>query len=128
MTTSWEPMSEADLLALINVSRERMSVAQARLWDAICITPERWRQHPHGDEGGGFWAVAVLGRNVVWYNDIEDGFNRSRYTLYGTIDAYWCNQDRLEWTVQHLLNLVREGQDSGPFAGPPQPGDWPGRE
>ncbi len=128
MTTSWSPISEADLLARIDAGRKRMSVAQARLWDSICIPPEKWRQDPYGGEGGGFWAVAVLGRIVVWYNDIEDGFNRSRYTSYGTIDEYWCNQDRLEWTVQHLLNRVRKGQDSGVFAGPPRAIDLKGRE
>lgn len=128
MTEGWEPISEAKLLALVDAGRERMGVAEARLWDAICIPPEKWRQHPYGDDGGGFWAVALLGRIVVWYNDIEEGFNRSRYTTYGTIDQYFCNQDELQWTVRHLLNLLRKGYDSGVFAGPPLPADRPGRE
>jgi hypothetical protein len=71
--------------------------------------------------GGGFWAVALVGQTVVWFNDIEDGFNRSHYTTHGTIGAYWCNQDQLEWTVQHILNAIESGSDTGPFAGPPQP-------
>ena len=78
-----------------------------RIWQIIRITLEKW-QHPYGDIGNGLWAVALLGTTVVWYNDIEDGFNRSRYTRYGSIDDYWCNQSELEWTVQYL-NAIKTG-------------------
>ena len=57
--------------------------------------PKKWQQHPYGDQGGGFWAVAILGRTVIWYNDIEEGFNVSAYSQYGEIGVYWCNQDSL---------------------------------
>lgn len=118
---TWRPMSEAELLDEINRAWDRMSIPQRRLWEAIRIDPEKWQQHPYGDQGGGFWAVALLGRVVVWYNDIEEGFNRSRYTKYGEIGQYWCNQDQLEWTIQHLLNEIGGGEPSGLYAGPPEP-------
>lgn len=35
----------------------------------------------------------------LWFNDIEDGFNRSKYSDFGKIDEYWCNQDRLEIAI-----------------------------
>ena len=82
-----------------------------RLWTAIRIEPEKWRQHPYGDEGGGFWAVGLIGRTVVWYNDNEHGFNRSQFTVYGTIDDYWCNDDELETTVDYLLTTLERGAD-----------------
>jgi hypothetical protein len=47
----------------------------------------------------------------VWFNDIEDGFNRSRFTTYGTIDEYWCNHDELEMTIQYILNALEHGSD-----------------
>ena len=105
---------------MLNSAWRRMTPAQRRLWEAIRIEPAKWTQHPYGDMGGGFWAVGVLGRQVVWFNDIEDGFNCSEYTAYGAIGAYWCNQDQLEWTVQHLLNLVTTGESTSYHAGPPQ--------
>lgn len=89
----------------------RMSPPQLRLWQAVRIDPEKWRQHPYGVAGAGFWVVALVGRTVIWYNDIEDGFNRSSYTAYGTIDDYWCNQDELELTVQYLMNAIQQGCD-----------------
>jgi hypothetical protein len=97
-----------------------MNLPQRRLWELVRITPEKWRQEPYGKEGGGFWAVALLGTNVVWYNDIEDGFNCSRYSSRGTIDEYLCNQDELERAIQALLNLILTGQSAGSF-GPPEP-------
>jgi len=69
------------------------------------------RSNPYGDQGAGFWVVALVGRTVIWYNDIEEGFNRSRYSAYGTIDDYWCNQDELELTLRYLLSALEQGSD-----------------
>ena len=61
--------------------------------------------------GGGFWAVALIGPTVVWYNDIEEGFNRSRYSVYGQIDDYWRNDDELELTIEYLMTTLEKGTD-----------------
>jgi len=107
----WKPISEVALRERVAQGEARMNVAQQRLWQAIRIEPERWQQQPYGDAGGGFWVIAIVGRTVIWYNDIEDGFNRSRYSKYGTIDDYWCNQDELELTVQYLMSAVEQSAD-----------------
>ena len=107
----WEPISEPALLRRISQCQARMSEVEVRLWEAIRIQPEKWQQHPYGNPGGGFWVVAVIGTTVIWYNDIEDGFNRSRYSAFGTIDDYWCNQDELERTIQYLMNALNQGHD-----------------
>ncbi len=88
-----------------------MEPAEQRLWEAIRIEPERWQQHPYGDPGEGFWAVAIVGKTVLWYNDIEEGFNRSRYDRYGTIEDYWCNQDELEIAMRYLVSALESGTD-----------------
>lgn len=88
-----------------------MSPSQLRLWEAIRIGPEKWLQHPYGDAGGGFWVVALVGRTVIWYNDIEEGFNRSSYSAYGQIDDYWCNDDELNLTMEYLMSTLEKGAD-----------------
>jgi len=98
-----------------------MSLPQRRLWEVVKIDPEKWTQEPWGDEGGGFCVVAIYGNTVIWYNDIEEGFNRSTYESYGRIIEYWCNQDYLEWTLQHVLDEIKDGVPSGGYTGPPQP-------
>jgi hypothetical protein len=58
---------------------------------------------------------------VLWYNDIEDGFNRSLFTVFGTIDDYWGNHDELEVAVRSLLRVIREGHDLVQMVAPRKP-------
>jgi hypothetical protein len=118
---TWQPLSEADLWEKLNRAWDRMTLEQRWVWEAIRVLPEKWALMPYGNQGGGFWVVGLIGRTVLWYNDIEEGFNRSRYERYGTISDYYCNQDDLEIAIQGLVRVLREGVESGPFAGPPRP-------
>ncbi|MGB7195561.1 MAG: hypothetical protein WBD81_19065 [Collimonas pratensis] len=120
----WEPISEASLWDKINAAEIRMNPQQARLWEAIRVLPHKWEEKSYGELGNGFWIVAIIGTTVIWYNDIEDGFNRSRYTSFGTMDEYWCNQDELEMALQYVLNFIETGQEPGSRINPPMPGKW----
>jgi hypothetical protein len=122
----WKPIPEEGLIKLINEGRARMNPLERRFWDAIAIAPQKWEQTPYGNDGGGFWAVAILGTTVIWYNDIEDGFNRSTYQSFGTIpdNEYWCNQDDLEWPIRDLMRLVSTGEPPSGRFGPPIPGEF----
>ena len=100
---TWKAISSKALRQEVNRGVAQMSQAQLQLWDRIKVVPQKWQLHPWGDEGGGFWVVALMDQVVIWYNDIEDGFNRSAYSELGVIDEYCCNQDELQWTVGHLL-------------------------
>jgi len=103
----WKPISLTDLKNLILKGELELSDEQLNFWDLIKIEPEKWDEKDYGTEGGGFWVVAVLGRQVIWYNDIEDGFNISRYTKYGRIDEYQCNQVELNWSVTALMDRIK---------------------
>ena len=109
--SEWKPISEEALRGRVAQGEARMSPSQLRLWKAIRIDPEKWLQHPYGDTGKGFWVVAIIGRTVIWYNDIEEGFNRSGYSAYGEIEDYWCNQDELELTIEYLMTSLERGTD-----------------
>ena len=101
---AWEPLSESELDALIARHLAACSPALTRYYERVAIPPMKWRQSPWGNEGGGFWAIATDGPYVLWYNDIEDGFNVSRFVVHRTIpdDGYWCNQDDLDRGLQRL--------------------------
>ena len=109
--SQWQPITEDALLKRIAQGEARMTVAQARVWHAVRIQPQKWRQDPYGFEGNGFWVVGLIGKTVIWYNDREEGFNRSRYASHGTIEDYWCNQDELEITVAYLVAALEKGPD-----------------
>jgi hypothetical protein len=100
----WEPISEADLKALVARDLARASSEQEQFFGKVAVPPTKWVLSPWGDLGGGFWVVALLEDRVLWYNDIEDGFNVSRFATLGTIPdgEYWCNQDELRWALDAL--------------------------
>src|SRR5208282_2129819 len=114
----WEPISEAELLARISQGCARMTEAQQRLWTAIRIDPEKWQQHPYGDGGGGFWTVALVGRTAIWYNDLENGFNRLRFQPVNATHYSLSNQRSVadEAKTSDLLHGEPEGADVGALA------------
>jgi hypothetical protein len=98
--TSWKPISEAELAVMLDGEEASMSPSVLAFWHRIRIRPEKWQLPPWGDAGGGFWVVGILGQDCIWYNDIEEGFNISRYEKTGHIHEYLCNQDHLELYVR----------------------------
>jgi hypothetical protein len=114
---SWEPISLSELQSMLSRELDDCSDGQREFFARVRITPTKWRLSPWGDEGGGFWAVAVHGRRVLWFNDIEDGFNVSNFEVSGEIPGYeyWCNQDPLCWALPHLED------QTGARLGPPKP-------
>ena len=72
-------------------------------WKSLRIRPAKWNLSPWGDMGGGFWVVAVIGDRCFWYNDIEAGFNISRYEEAGRILEYTCNQTELDRCIRSFL-------------------------
>jgi hypothetical protein len=116
----WAPITEKEIASLIADAVAVMEPPARSLWSLIRIRPAKWRLSPWGDEGGGFWAVGILGQRVVWYNDIEEGFNISRYEHHGVISDYRCSQDELQDTMNAVLWQFETGEAGGHF-GPPEP-------
>lgn len=96
-------------------------IKESEIWEIIKVPPQKWSQESFGKEGGGFWVVAIIGSSIIWYNDIEDGFNRSSYSVLGKINEYFCNQDDLEWQIQNVINQMRDGYDSAGYCCAPKP-------
>ena len=115
------PLPEDKLWDLINQHTEKFRPIEERLWEMIRIPPVRWQEHHYGGQTGGFWAVAVFGQQVIWYNEIEEGFNLSNFHRYGEIAEYWCDQLNLDDVVVRLTHALQTG---GPAyvsrMGPPQ--------
>ena len=107
--TEWEAISFDELYDQIIKTEMDLNGKLYNFWQLIKIDPEKWTEEKYGNEGGGFWVVAICGTKVIWYNDIEEGFNISDYITYGQIEGYYCNQDNLSWAVTRLFDLVEFG-------------------
>jgi len=80
---------------------------ESNFWNFIKIEPVKWMEKTMGNEGGGFWVVAVFGNRVLYYNDIEEGFNISLYSSYGEIAEYSCEQSDLYDSVVSIFNGLK---------------------
>lgn len=119
---SWEPVTREELVEEIESTLVSADDSVRAAWERIRIEPEKWQCRPWGDEGGGFWAVAVSGDQVIWFNDIEGGFNTSPFTQRGVIDRYYCNQD----DFAELLRTLPEAQAAVEFAANAPASEVPG--
>ncbi|WP_202350432.1 hypothetical protein [Mesorhizobium sp. 113-1-2] len=120
-------MNEAALWDRINAGRDRMSVAQRRLWDMISIDPEQWIHRTSAGDDLRIWVVALIGRTVISYNDLEHGFDRSNFVRYGEIAQPGWGQSDLEIAVQDVLNELEFGRRTAPIISGAKPGTYPGQ-
>jgi len=116
----WQPVTEEKLAEIIELSLSHMDQQQLRLWQALRIPLEKWQLPGWGDEGGGFWVLGLPGRTAIWFSDVEDGFNCSSYTCYGTLDEYTCDQDEPNWVIYRLCERLKHGELHHQRLGPPQ--------
>ena len=101
--STWKPITKSHLEGIIEISEFEMSPRAKSVWQKIKLPDlQKWKQSPLGNEGGGFWVVAVYGSSCLYYNDIEDGFNESTFIQWGEIDEYFSNQSELH----HFLESV----------------------
>ncbi|MFS4431239.1 hypothetical protein [Chryseobacterium sp. S90] len=115
----WTPITIEEILEMIFSTEKKLNGNLLNFWDLIKIDPEKWHEEDYGQEGGGFWVVGLMGIRVIYYNDIEEGFNISEYTKYGTIDHYYCNQDELHTAILSLYSIISFGGRIIGQAGPP---------
>ena len=100
----WKPIQAVELLQLISSAEAEMEIEHplSLFWERIKIEPQKWKLSPWGDEGGGFWVIALIGKQCVYFNDIEDGFNISQWSTLLSIDSYYCNQAELIICIRSL--------------------------
>ena len=107
----WEPISLSELFDEIQKTEKDLDGELKNFWDLIKIDPIKWEEKEYGEMGGGFWVVAICENKVMWYNDIEEGFNISDYKTFGKIKYYSCNQDDLIWSLTKLFDLLKFGRE-----------------
>jgi len=68
-------------------------------------------------EMGTVVVVARKGEEVIYWEDVEEGFNVSPISEDGRILEHWCNQDEL----RHALNAWIDGRKRSTKLGPAVP-------
>ncbi len=101
-----QSFTEVQIWDEINSAVQRMSPEQARIWECAKIMPAKWNKPRYGAAQREFWAVAVMGQTVVWYDDIEDGFVVTECIRFGTIAGESSGDMSLEGATQVLINRL----------------------
>ena len=112
--------SEEKLWDRINEGWSRMSRDQKLLWEAIKIIPAEWELRGHGP----CWIVGLVGQNAVYFNHLEDGFNRSPWKTLGILETYQSMQWELNEAIANELDILRSGYNPGPRTTGPLPGKF----
>lgn len=100
---SWSPISRDAVAVEIQAGVARLTADQREAWLRVRQPLEKWRLSPEGDDGGGFWVAGLDGDRVIWFNDIESGFEVSPFAERGVIGEYRCDQFELPHVIQQLI-------------------------
>ncbi len=104
----WTAISKKELQALIEQEEQKLVGVFLNFWQLIRVPLQKWVLSPEGDKGVGFWVVAIFGQQVIWYNDIEEGFNISEYKTHGEIEEYGGEQDQINWVIYKIYNHIEK--------------------
>lgn len=95
---------EIELLKdLILKSQSLMDDDMSSSWDEFKVEPQKWKESSNDSGYDFFWVVAILGNEVIWFNDITNGFNISNFTEVGHIDEFWSETTDLQNLLWHIL-------------------------
>lgn len=79
-------------------------------WHFIRIKPEKWVHEAYEAVKTEFWVVAIFGHRVVYYNDIEEGFDLSEFKEYGLISNGGANQNCFQEYISNLFTFITSGK------------------
>lgn len=103
-----ETTTLSELYNEIQKSESDLEGELLNFWHLIKIIPIKWDQKDYSIDSS-FWVVAICGKRIIWYNDVEGGFNISEYTAFGTFDQFFCEQDEFSWSIVKLYALLKFG-------------------
>lgn len=104
--TEWTPIPFDELYDQVISTENELQGEEAGFWQLIKIIPEKWTHQDYQSENDTFWVVAICGNKVIWYNDIEEGFDVAEYHKHGEIISHG-GQRYLKDVIMALLASIR---------------------
>jgi len=97
----WKPISESDLQILIHEELAKCSAGQRDLFNRIKVNPYKVSIHRLGIVESVF-VIAKLPDGVVYFEDVEEGFEIGNIREDGVIAMQGCSQ----FELRHVLELL----------------------
>jgi len=113
----WSPTTQDELESLIHDELGACTEKQREIFNRYKVPLRKAPIVRYGKQEYVF-VVAQRGDEVMYYEDVEEGFNFSPLAEDGSIKEHWCNQDELE----HALNRwILPENELPPKLGPAEP-------
>ena len=100
---NWIAFPKKDLMQEIFLAEFNLDHETLILWNKIKISPEIWSCKDVIEEN--FWVVAKSESYIIWYNDIKEGFNVSKFLDEYKILEYRASQQELNLALKELIKL-----------------------
>ncbi len=92
--TDWKPATIEQVRDTVVHDLRRANAEQVETYNRVVVEPFRAPLLRYGIEES-VGVVARKGDEVIYYEDVEEGFNISPISQDGRILEHWCNQDDL---------------------------------
>ena len=104
---TWKPIARSKLEQLINKELGDCEPEQQQVFEKHRVPLRKAPIVRYGKIEYVF-VVARNGDEVMYYEDVEGGFNFSPVDAKGHILQHWCNQDELKYALWHWLGHPQE--------------------
>ncbi len=108
----WKPITEDELAELIRQQFTECEPDQRATFEQYRVALRRAPIMRYGKHEKVF-VVAQRGNEVLYFEDVEDGFNFSPVDADGRILEHWCDQDELRHALWHWMGR-RKSSRLGP--------------
>ena len=98
----WKPISQSELEALLDRELSNCTVEQQNIFSQYRVTPYKVPIHRLRNLEEVF-VVAELPTGIVYYEDIEEGFEFDHLEADGAIPKQGCNQ----YELRHVLSQLK---------------------
>jgi len=102
---TWQPATIQEVEKIIEEDAISFDEEQAKAWGKYKVVPYRASISRH-DEIESVVVVARKDDHVIYWEDIEEGFNTSPIDSAGTILEHWCNQDCLSVALNSWIPSI----------------------
>jgi len=107
---TWKPITLEALSRHIELTTHLLTEEEKSFWHFIRIEPRKWIYPDYGTEMVEFFVIAIFGDRVIYYDDIEEGFNISEYKEYGKLISGGANQNDFHEYISHLFTFISSGK------------------
>jgi hypothetical protein len=111
---TWKPASLDDVRNILKADLGKCTPQQAVIFGQYSVEPHFSPIVRYG-EAGYVVVVAQKSDEVIYWEDVEEGFNISPLRPDGGVLEHWCNQDDLGIALDRLIqSRERRTGNSGP--------------